>query len=637
MSTKLEARRSFGRPPYRHSASPPARRASCPSATPLVGPRPSASGPRPRVDGKFLAVGAERLWLAGVTYGTFAPAEDGAPYGEPRAGRRGLPRDGRERRQRRCARTRCRRAGCSTRALRHGLWVTVGLPWEQHVAFLDSRRRARVDRGARPRRRPRLRRPPGRARLPRRQRDPRLDRALARPRQRSSASSSGCGARPSRRTPTGSSATRASRAPSTSSCRGLDFVSYNVYLEDPERLAAYLARLQNLAGERPLVMTELGLDSRRNGREAQARALREQVRASFAGGCAGTFLFAWTDEWHTGGAEVTDWDFGLVDRARRPKPALAAARGAYADLPLGGDRAGATAPRVSVVVCTLNGAATIGETLDAVERLEYPDFEVIVVDDGSTDATAEIVAAHPHVRLHPHAEPRPQRGAQHRPARGDRRDRRLPRRRRLPRPALARLRRARAARRRARRRRRAEPAGPARRARRRMRRERARRPGARAAERHRRRAHPRLQHGVPQRPPRGDRRLRRAVPRRRRRRRRLLAAAGARLDARLPPGRRRVASPPRQRARASGASSAATGAPRRCSSARGRRSTTRPGTSPGAGASTAAASAPLRRSRVYYGTVRRRRLPAGIEQPQPLLLALACGAGVVARDRRARG
>src|SRR6185369_13139947 len=28
-------------------------------------------------------------------------------------------------------------------ALRHGLWVHVGIPWEQHVAFLDERGRAR--------------------------------------------------------------------------------------------------------------------------------------------------------------------------------------------------------------------------------------------------------------------------------------------------------------------------------------------------------------------------------------------------------------------------------------------------------------------------------------------------------------
>src|SRR5258708_23000805 len=43
----------------------------------------------------------------------------------------------------------------------------------------------------------------------------------------------------------------------------LDVVCFNVYLQSHERLAAYLARLLNLAGERPLIMGEIGLDSRR--------------------------------------------------------------------------------------------------------------------------------------------------------------------------------------------------------------------------------------------------------------------------------------------------------------------------------------------------------------------------------------
>jgi hypothetical protein len=45
----------------------------------------------------------------------------------------------------------------------------------------------------------------------------------------------------------------------------LDLVCFNVYLETQERLEAYLARLQNIAGDRPLLMGEIGLDSRRNG------------------------------------------------------------------------------------------------------------------------------------------------------------------------------------------------------------------------------------------------------------------------------------------------------------------------------------------------------------------------------------
>ena len=37
---------------------------------------------------------------------------------------------------------------------------------------------------------------------------------------------------------------------------------------------------------------------------------------------------------------------------------------------------------------------TIDETLTALSRLNYPDYEVIVVDDGSTDMTAAIARKH---------------------------------------------------------------------------------------------------------------------------------------------------------------------------------------------------------------------------------------------------
>ena len=80
---------------------------------------------------------------------------------------------------------------------------------------------------------------------------------------------------------------------------------------------SYLARLQNLAGDRPLLITEIGLDSRRNGEEAQARGARLAGPARLrAPARAGIFVFSWTDEWHRGGHEVDDWDFGLVDRER---------------------------------------------------------------------------------------------------------------------------------------------------------------------------------------------------------------------------------------------------------------------------------------------------------------------------------
>jgi len=167
----------------------------------------------------------------------------------------------------------------------------------------------------------------------------------------------------------------------------LDFVCYNVYLESQDRLRAYLARLQTLAGERPLVMSEIGLDSRRHGEDVQARTLDWQMRSAFAAGCAGAFVYAWTDEWYRAGADVDDWDFGLTRRDRRPKPALQAVREAFTEVPLA---PGLPWPRVSVVVCTYNGRRTIRDCLEGLSRLAYPNYEVIVVDDGSTDDTAAI-------------------------------------------------------------------------------------------------------------------------------------------------------------------------------------------------------------------------------------------------------
>ncbi|GAG13541.1 unnamed protein product, partial [marine sediment metagenome] len=144
----------------------------------------------------------------------------------------------------------------------------------------------------------------------------------------------------------------------------LDFVCFNVYLESQERQEAYLARLQNLAGNRPLVMAEIGLDSRRNGEEFQAEVLDWQVRTSFASGCAGAFIFAWTDEWHRGGFNIDDWDFGLTDRARNPKPALATVSRSFAEMPFPSN---IDWPPISVILCSNNGSRMIRDCLKGLE------------------------------------------------------------------------------------------------------------------------------------------------------------------------------------------------------------------------------------------------------------------------------
>lgn len=171
----------------------------------------------------------------------------------------------------------------------------------------------------------------------------------------------------------------------------LDFDCFNVYLETPEKLSKYIARLHNLSGDRPLVLAEIGLDSLRNSHEKQAEVLSWQIKTVFGGGCAGMFVFAWTDEWWRGGFEIEDWDFGLVDRQRNSKPALLAVSSAMTGIPFTVD---AKFPFISVIVCSYNGSATIRDTMEGLQRLLYPRFEVIVVNDGSTDNLAEIVTGY---------------------------------------------------------------------------------------------------------------------------------------------------------------------------------------------------------------------------------------------------
>ena len=48
--------------------------------------------------------------------------------------------------------------------------------------------------------------------------------------------------------------------------------------------------------------------------------------------------------------------------------------------------------RLSVVMAVYNGAAKLARTLDSIAAQTMPDYECIVVDDGSTDDTSAILA-----------------------------------------------------------------------------------------------------------------------------------------------------------------------------------------------------------------------------------------------------
>lgn len=369
--------------------------ASTPGTTVVSAHRPPAvpatGSLRPSVRGKSLYLGEEKLSICGVTYGPFGSGSGGGF--DPRTALRDFAQ--------------MREAGINAirvytpperwvldLAHQSGLLVLVGVPWEQHVAFLDGDRAHTIERTVRATVRSCAGHPAVLAyaigneipsSIVRWHGRRRIERFLARLADAAKSEDPG-------------GLVTYVNFPSTEYLRlpGFDFLAFNVYLEQRARLERYLARLQNIADDRPLMLAEVGLDSRRHGEEQQASTLSWQIEACLGAGCAGLFVFAWTDRWHRGGHDILDWDFGLTTRDGSPKPALQAVREAFAPGPA---LPTSPAPRVSVVICTYNGSATIREALEGTLTLHYPDYEVIVVSDGSTDDTAEIAREHEGVRV----------------------------------------------------------------------------------------------------------------------------------------------------------------------------------------------------------------------------------------------
>jgi O-antigen biosynthesis protein len=172
--------------------------------------------------------------------------------------------------------------------------------------------------------------------------------------------------------------------------RNADFLAYNVFLEKREAYTNYLQHLQNLAGDKPLVISEFGLDSQKHGETAQAETLQWQREITEQAGVAGSFWFAYTDEWYRGGEEVTGWDFGIVRRDRTPK-SVSLQPSAFSSLP---------SAFISVIVCTRNGSATLRGCLQTLSKQSHPGYEVLLIDDGSTDETPAIAAEFPSVNYH---------------------------------------------------------------------------------------------------------------------------------------------------------------------------------------------------------------------------------------------
>ena len=373
-----------------------------PMVPPAVGPTPSApslnptsgqSRERVTVDGKFFRLAGRKFHPKGLTYGPLAPDADGVHFAGPVKTREDF------RRILDLGANLLRVYHVPPRwfldlALEHGLRLLIDVPWNRHRCFLDS--------------------------------ESAQEEVVVQVREAARA----CAAHPAvfalsvvNEVPadivrwTGADSVEAfidrlvatakaedaellctfGNFPTTEFLRpdSIDFLCFNVYLHERQPFENYLARLQMLADTRPLVIGEFGIDTIREGEAAQAEILAWQIESAFRGGCAGVVLYAFTDEWWNNGRLIDDWAFGLTRVDRTPKPAFEVVRRLYADapwFPLPGT------PRVSVVVASYNGASTLKTCLQSLERLNYPDYEVILVDDGSTDATQSIAATFPGVR-----------------------------------------------------------------------------------------------------------------------------------------------------------------------------------------------------------------------------------------------
>jgi GT2 family glycosyltransferase len=351
---------------------------------------PEANRARVTVDGKFFRLGDTKFAVKGVTYGPFAPNARGLHFAPPEQ----TAEDFRLIQQ--LGANVVRVYDVPPRwmldlAEGNGLRLVVGIPWNQHLCFLDSKEMREEARRA-------------------------VQEAVA-----------ACGRHPAvlafcvgneiapdlvrwsgtraverflaelavaaRRIDPGCLCTYANFPP-TEFLRpqAMDFVMFNVYLHEQPAFEKYLDRLQMMAESKPLVLGEFGIDTLREGEARQARILDWALASSFRGGLAGAVVFSFTDDWFRNGQQVEDWKMGLTTAARQPRPAFEAVQRQFR---LGPHFEPARTPRVSVVVASYNGARTLRPCLESLERLNYPDYEVILVDDGSTDDTAAIVKPRP--------------------------------------------------------------------------------------------------------------------------------------------------------------------------------------------------------------------------------------------------
>ncbi len=356
-----------------------------------------ANRPRVTVDGKFFRQGAEKLFLKGVSYGPFAPGKDGQPFAtlEQTTADFALIKE----------------LGANLIRIYHipprwfldltaqsDLLLLIDIPWNKHLVFLDDSSRRTEARQAV------------------------CHAVLACAHHPAVFAYSVANEIPSDVVRWSGAARVAdfidelvaeakridpeclctyANFPSTEFLypQTLDFICFNVYLHQRAALKNYLSRLQMLADTKPLVLGEFGIDSLREGESAKCDILSWQIELACRGGLAGAVVFSFTDDWHRGGEQVVDWQMGLTTATRERKASFNAVADAFhiaPKFPL------ARKPKVSVVVASYNADRTLKACLESLRDLNYADYEVILVDDGSTDSTQQLAEQFPRVRYFCH-------------------------------------------------------------------------------------------------------------------------------------------------------------------------------------------------------------------------------------------
>jgi O-antigen biosynthesis protein len=160
-----------------------------------------------------------------------------------------------------------------------------------------------------------------------------------------------------------------------------DFVYAIMPPLDPGDFRACVIRLHNLAEDRPVV---LELAEELAGRD-------EMIECAFGLGAAGLVVPLNEPGKQTSKVFVPG-SLSLKTLGADELLPFLALNGACPPQP-------PRAPMVSVVICAYNAERTMRQCLESLNRLDYPNFEVVIVDDGSRDATAQIAGEFPAFRL----------------------------------------------------------------------------------------------------------------------------------------------------------------------------------------------------------------------------------------------